>query len=90
MMVGLGEEKDEVIAALHDLRDVGCDLLTIGQYHRSSPSGIPVARRVPQDEFDEYRTIGEEMGFLRIASGPLVRSSYHAEELDRGPQTADR
>jgi lipoate synthase len=90
MMVGLGETKDEVIAAMRDLREVGCDILTIGQYYRSSPQGIPVVRRVSREEFHEYRILGEEMGFLRIASAPLVRSSYHAEELDRGPQTADR
>ena len=80
MMVGLGETRDEVLAAMRDLRDVGCDLLTIGQYLRPSPSHYPVARFYTPQEFEELRLEGEAMGFVHVASGPLVRSSYHADE----------
>ena len=80
MMVGLGETRDEVLATMRDLRDVGCDLLTVGQYLRPSPGHYPVARFYTPQEFEELRREGEMMGFVHVASGPLVRSSYHADE----------
>lgn len=82
-MVGLGETAEEVSALLADLHAVGCGFVTIGQYLRPSKSNLPVVEYIPPPVFDEYRGIGEEMGFLHVASGPFVRSSYHAEEAAR-------
>jgi len=80
MMVGLGEEWDEIVQTMKDLRSVDCDLLTIGQYLRPSPKHIPLARFYTPEEFEDLRKKGERLGFRHVASGPLVRSSYHAEE----------
>ena len=80
-MLGLGENREEVLELLRDLRDAGCDLLTIGQYLQPRQDRLPVARFVPPEEFEEYKTIGEEMGFKAVASGPFVRSSFHAFEM---------
>ena len=80
MMVGLGETWDEVVETMEDLRSVGCDLLTIGQYLRPSQKHAKVARWYTPDEFDGLRREGEGLGFRHVASGPLVRSSYHADE----------
>jgi len=80
LMLGLGEQIDEVLDVMRDLRAVGCDILTLGQYLRPSPDHIPVARYVDPAEFVEMRTAGLEMGFRHVESGPLVRSSYHAWE----------
>jgi len=80
MMLGVGEETDEIIASMHDLRSVDCDILTLGQYLRPSLEHIPVRRYVPPAEFEELKRIGREMGFRHVESGPLVRSSYHADE----------
>ena len=80
MMVGLGETWDEIVATMEDLRSVGCNLLTIGQYLRPSAKHTPLVKWYLPSEFDELRTIGEELGFDHVASGPLVRSSYHADE----------
>lgn len=80
LMLGLGETKEEVVAVMADLHGVGCDVLTIGQYLQPVRDKLPVVRYVPPEEFAELRKIGEEMGFRRVVSGPLVRSSYHAEE----------
>ena len=80
MMVGLGEEWDEIVQTMKDLRSVDCDLLTIGQYLRPSPKHHPLARFYTPQEFDDLRSEGERLGFRHVASGPLVRSSYHAEE----------
>ena len=82
-MLGLGENREEVLELLRDLRDAGCDLLTIGQYLQPRQDRLPVVRFVPPKEFEEYRTIGEEMGFKAVASGPFVRSSFHAFEMFR-------
>ena len=79
-MVGVGETDDEVLATMRDLRDAGVDILTLGQYLRPTPKHAPVERYVPPEQFDEYARAGREMGFAFIASGPLVRSSYHAAE----------
>ena len=81
LMVGLGEQPDEVRAVLADLRRAGCAALTIGQYLRPSPAHVAVERFVTPDEFDTYRDEAEAMGFAAVASGPFVRSSYHAEAL---------
>lgn len=80
IMLGLGEKKDEVVSALKDLRDVGCDFLTIGQYLSPSKKHHPVVEFVRPELFEEYRGIALELGFTHVASGPLVRSSYHAAE----------
>jgi len=80
IMLGLGETKKEVLSALRDLRDVGCDFLTIGQYLSPSKKHHPVIEYVRPEIFDEYRGIALELGFAHVASGPLVRSSYHAAE----------
>jgi len=80
IIVGMGESKEEVIETMRDLRAVECDLLTIGQYLRPSIKHIPMDRYYTPAEFDELREIGEGLGFKHVASGPLVRSSYHADE----------
>jgi len=80
-MLGLGENRDEVLGLLRDLREAGCDLLTIGQYLQPRSDRLPVVRFIPPEEFEEYKKIGEEMGFKAVASGPFVRSSFHAFEM---------
>ncbi len=80
IMVGIGEREDEVLAAMRDLRAAGVDLLTVGQYLRPSSWHLAVEEYVPPERFDAYREAGEAMGFLYVASGPLVRSSYRAGE----------
>jgi len=80
IIAGLGEEMNEVVETMKDLRSVGCDLLTIGQYLRPSSKHWPIARFYKPSEFEELRRIGTGMGFKHVASGPLVRSSYHADE----------
>jgi lipoic acid synthetase len=80
LMVGIGEEWDEVIATLADLRSVGCGILTIGQYLSPSSAHLPVARYYHPEEFDMLKTTALSMGFGHVESGPLVRSSYHAHE----------
>lgn len=80
IMVGLGETAEEVIQVLQDLRAVGCDLLTIGQYLAPSKNHLPVVAYIHPDQFEAYKRQAEEMGFRHVASGPLVRSSYHADE----------
>ena len=88
MMVGLGESWDEAVETMGDLRAVGCDLLTIGQYLRPSAKHAPLARWYTPEEFDELRREGESLGFRHVASGPLVRSSYHADEQHEAALTA--
>jgi lipoyl synthase len=80
VMLGLGEERQELLAVLRDLRAVGCDILTLGQYLRPSRDHLPVERYVTPDEFAELRSEAAAMGFRHVESGPLVRSSYHAWE----------
>ena len=79
IMVGLGETKEEVLAVMQNLRAHGLDILTIGQYLRPSPLHLPVYRYVHPTEFQEFHDIGMTLGFRWVESGPLVRSSYHAE-----------
>ncbi len=83
IMLGLGETKEEVRQTLEDLRKSGCAILTIGQYLQPSRHHAPVARYLPPEEFDEWKAIGHQMGFIDVFSGPFVRSSYHAETLYR-------
>ncbi|ABY94444.1 lipoic acid synthetase [Thermoanaerobacter thermohydrosulfuricus] len=80
IMVGLGETEEEVIQVMKDLRSVDCDMMTIGQYLRPSAKHIEVAEYVTPQQFERYEEIGYELGFKYVASGPLVRSSYHADE----------
>ena len=80
IMLGLGEEKEEVIQTLQDLKENGCDVVTIGQYLQPTKKHLPVARFVHPDEFAEYREIGYQLGLDYVESGPLVRSSYHSEK----------
>ena len=81
LMLGLGESHDEVVDAMERLRGAGCELLTLGQYLRPTKNHAPVKEYVTPERFDEYRALGEELGFLHVAAGPLVRSSYKAGEL---------
>jgi lipoyl synthase len=84
LMLGLGESTEEVIETMADLRSIGCDYLTIGQYLQPSPGHLPVVRYLPPAEFDELGCIARAVGFADVASGPFVRSSYHADEMARG------
>jgi lipoic acid synthetase len=81
LMLGLGETREELLAVLRDLRGAGCDLLTLGQYLQPTPHHLPVVRYVPPEEFDELGDVARSLGFAQVASGPLVRSSYHAREM---------
>jgi lipoyl synthase len=81
IMVGLGEEEEEIIQAMKDLREVDGDILTIGQYLRPSPLHLRVQNYIHPDKFEEYQKIGMSLGFKYVASAPLVRSSYHAGEI---------
>ena len=80
IMLGLGEQKEEVIQTLRDLQAYGCDVVTIGQYLQPTKKHLPVHRFVHPDEFAEYREIGYSIGLDYVESGPLVRSSYHSEK----------
>jgi len=84
LMLGLGEDKDEVISVLKDLRAHGVTMLTLGQYLQPSKAHLPVKRYVSPDEFAGYKVIAEQLGFKQVASGPLVRSSYHADLQAQG------
>ncbi len=90
IMVGLGETRDELAAALADLRRAGCDIVTIGQYLRPSPAHLPVARYYHPDEFAELKEEALGLGFRHVESGPLVRSSYHAHEQADAIAAANR
>jgi len=81
LMLGLGETRDELLDTLADLRDAGCDYLTLGQYLQPSPQHLRVDRYVPPAEFDELGALARGMGFRKVASGPFVRSSYHARDM---------
>ncbi len=81
LMLGLGETADEVLEVLADLRSVGCDYVTLGQYLQPGPGYLPVQRYVPPDEFDWWDSLARSLGFRDVASGPLVRSSYHARQM---------
>jgi len=84
LMLGLGEEIEEIEQVMRDLRAHGVNMLTLGQYLQPSRHHLPVARYVHPDEFERLRVIGEQMGFSHVASGPMVRSSYHADQQAHG------
>jgi lipoic acid synthetase len=84
IMVGLGEEPGEVEETIRAIRSSGTDILTVGQYLRPSPQHLPVRRYYSPAEFDELRAFALSLGFAHVESGPLVRSSYHAESMLRG------
>ena len=84
LMLGLGETRDEVRRTLEELCAAGCELLTIGQYLQPTGKNLPVAEYLPPEVFEEWRVVAEGLGFRKVASGPFVRSSYHAEELAAG------
>ncbi len=80
IMLGIGETPEEVLETIHDLRAVGCHVLTIGQYLQPTPKHIPIVEFITPETFDHYKKIALELGFTHVESGPLVRSSYHAEK----------
>ncbi len=80
VMLGLGETDEEIIEAMEDLRSVQVDILTLGQYLQPTPKHLPIQEFVTPERFEKYRLLGLEMGFRYVESGPLVRSSYHAEK----------
>ena len=88
LMLGLGETREEVLAAMQDLAAQGTSILTLGQYLQPTREHLPVARFVHPDEFAEYKRLGGQMGFAHIEAGPLVRSSYHALEQEAAAETA--
>jgi lipoic acid synthetase len=81
MMLGLGETDREVLEAMRDLRAAGCDILTLGQYLQPTLKHLPMVEFVAPEKFAEFKRHAEEMGFVHVASGPMVRSSYHADEF---------
>jgi lipoic acid synthetase len=81
MMLGLGETDAEVLAAMRDLRAARCDILTLGQYLQPTLKHLPMVEFVTPEKFAEFKRRAEEMGFVHVASGPMVRSSYHADEF---------
>jgi lipoyl synthase len=81
LMLGLGETHEELFDTLADLLEAGCEMLTLGQYLRPTPEHLPVVRYLPPEEFDELGRQARRMGFAQVASGPFVRSSYHAREM---------
>lgn len=83
IMVGIGERNKEILEVMQDLRDHGCDILTIGQYMQPTKNHLPIDRYVTMEEFKMFKDKGLEMGFLAVESSPLVRSSYHADKHAR-------
>jgi lipoic acid synthetase len=88
MMLGLGETPEEIGEAMADLRNSRCDILTLGQYLQPTLKHLPVVEFIHPDKFAQYRAQAEKMGFVHVASGPLVRSSYHADEFSPAPPAA--
>ena len=88
LMLGLGETRDELLDVFADLLDHGVDFLTLGQYLQPTLDSLPVERYVPPEEFDEIGALARQMGFAKVASGPLVRSSYHAREMTEDGRVA--
>ncbi|HYG23254.1 MAG TPA: lipoyl synthase [Verrucomicrobiae bacterium] len=89
MMLGLGEREDEVVEAMRDLRAAGCDILTLGQYLQPTLKHLQVVEFVSPAQFERLGAIAREMGFVHVASGPMVRSSYHADEFHGAEQSAE-
>jgi lipoyl synthase len=88
LMLGLGETEIEVLNVMRDLRNHQVDILTLGQYLRPSQKHLPILRYIPQQEFDEYKKAGRELGFTHVEAGPLVRSSYHADSSQESAAAA--
>jgi lipoic acid synthetase len=86
LMLGLGETREEVVEAMRDLRRAGCDILTLGQYLQPTLRHLPVVDFIPPAIFEALRQEGEALGFTHVAAGPLVRSSYHADEFSPSRQ----
>ncbi|MCB1471307.1 MAG: lipoyl synthase [Rhizobiaceae bacterium] len=84
LMLGLGETRDELVQCLSDLREYGCDFLTLGQYLQPGRQYLPVQRYIPPEEFTELGELASKIGFEKVASGPFVRSSYHARDMANG------
>jgi lipoic acid synthetase len=84
IMLGVGEEDEEVEQTLRDLREHQVDMLTLGQYLQPSPYHLPVSRYVTPDQFKAFADFAKSLGFVHVASGPLVRSSYHADKQAAG------
>jgi lipoic acid synthetase len=89
LMLGLGEREEELFEAMSDLRRSRCDILTMGQYLQPTLRHLPVVEFVPPATFARYKTVAEKMGFLHVASGPMVRSSYHADEFQLPKSASD-
>lgn len=83
MMLGVGETPDEIFQVMQDLRKIDVDIITFGQYLQPTPSHLPVDRYLPPEEFEDWKKRGLELGFKSVVSGPLVRSSYHADEQSK-------
>jgi lipoic acid synthetase len=83
-MLGLGEHRDEILEVLNELREAQVDIVTLGQYLQPTRENLPVERFYSPEEFEEFRTYAYALGFQFVASGPLVRSSYHAEQSFAG------
>lgn len=81
LMLGLGEREEEIMEAMHDLRAAKCDILTLGQYLQPTIRHLPVVEYIHPDQFADYKRRAEALGFVHVASGPMVRSSYHADEF---------
>jgi len=90
LMLGLGETDDELMDVLGDVRDTGCDILTLGQYLAPTLKHVPVARFVPPEEFDRLADRARRLGFTQVVAGPFVRSSYHADEMVKPHADAHR
>jgi len=90
VMLGLGETEVELFQAMRDLRAAQCDILTLGQYLQPTLKHLPVVEFVAPEKFAEYKGVAEKMGFLHVASGPMVRSSYHADEFSTGTESSRR
>jgi lipoic acid synthetase len=82
LMLGLGETDNEVVVAMEDLRAAGCDILTLGQYLQPTLKHVPVREYIPPEQFEALGRVARGLGFVHVASGPLVRSSYHADEFN--------
>ncbi|NGO39176.1 lipoyl synthase [Limisphaera ngatamarikiensis] len=89
LMLGLGETPDEVLTALQDLRQVGCEIVTLGQYLRPTPAHLPVVEFITPEQFDWYGQQARAMGFRHVASAPMVRSSYHADDFQIEPRETE-
>jgi len=90
LMLGLGETHDEIGKTLEDMLQAGCRILTLGQYLQPSKNHLPIKRYIPPEEFEEWRQTALDIGFAEVASGPFVRSSYHAKELFQGDCSATK